>query len=531
VKQTSWQEHLDAIREGKRELLELETVNSYTYEMTADDGTKVIFQYGGGNPLTAAPNAGVKKAATAVKTPATEIVAQAGPVAPQEETSVGARPRGNCSLSGQVVSATTGKPIAGARMYLHYNVTHGSIFINAAGDGRFMFKDIPKGPFSLRLSLMKGYQDAVYNPEGKPGEWPAFSLSDGEQRTDVVIKAGPACRIAGKIVGEDGKPPANMHTLTILAWFKKGDGKTYESQQSFANQADGSYVVDGLSNKPAYVMAINWEAAREGNAPPPIYYPGTFSRDEAKLVTFDKSPVAENIDIKLQKQGGLAIKGTVRDEAGNPVPETFVVVDRPDMLFDFNTAYSDQQGHYQIQGLGSGDFLIHLDAVHRGFVRLRTPIHLEGGSKTTRKDFALSRGALISGKLVDKKGNDWEIGQSWGWANIMKNPPQRRPEADGGFSLTNFRNKYRPASAERASGGSFQLGEGNYESGEMIFPTKSTFIIQGMMPGQTMIGFSPNREGQAVIKIFHGDKDIMSSGLHSQRGQEIKDVVIVIGTK
>ncbi len=51
VKQMSWQEHLRAIREGRQTLLELETVTSYTYEMTADDGTKLTFQYGGGEPL------------------------------------------------------------------------------------------------------------------------------------------------------------------------------------------------------------------------------------------------------------------------------------------------------------------------------------------------------------------------------------------------------------------------------------------------------------------------------------------------
>ncbi len=51
VKETSWKEHLQAIRDGKRQLLKLETVNSYTYEMTADDGTKDIFNYGGNDPL------------------------------------------------------------------------------------------------------------------------------------------------------------------------------------------------------------------------------------------------------------------------------------------------------------------------------------------------------------------------------------------------------------------------------------------------------------------------------------------------
>ena len=51
VKKTSWQDHLQAIRDGKRRILDVESVNSYTYEMTADDGTKEIFQYGGRKPL------------------------------------------------------------------------------------------------------------------------------------------------------------------------------------------------------------------------------------------------------------------------------------------------------------------------------------------------------------------------------------------------------------------------------------------------------------------------------------------------
>jgi hypothetical protein len=49
--QTSWLEHLKAIREGKRELLDLQTVNSYTYEVLLEDGTKTLFNYGGSAPL------------------------------------------------------------------------------------------------------------------------------------------------------------------------------------------------------------------------------------------------------------------------------------------------------------------------------------------------------------------------------------------------------------------------------------------------------------------------------------------------
>ncbi|MGA2062367.1 MAG: M56 family metallopeptidase [Thermoguttaceae bacterium] len=450
--------------------------------------------------------------------------------AAQTETVLGERPRGNCSISGKVVSAATGEPIEHARMYLHYGITHGSIFINTASDGTFTFKDIPKGPYSLQECGTAGYQYVAYNPDGKPLPYPSFSLEDGEHRSGIVLKAERACRISGKILDENGKRPENIDTLTVLAWFEKKDGKVYESEQARVNQADGSYSIDGLGSQPVYVMAINWRAAREGNAYPPIYYPGTFSRSEAKQITFDKEQRIDNINITLQKEGGFILEGTVRDEAGEPVPEAFIVVHRRDMLFDFVTAYTDEQGHCQIQGLGDGEFLVHVDAVHRGFVRMRTPLDLDKTSKKTQLNFTLNRGVLISGKFVDEKGNDWRIGTSYGFANISKDDlGNDQQKSDSGFSLTNFRNKHRPKDALESSGGSFALGEGGYEDGEMIFPTTSTFVIQGMMPGQTKIGFSPNKEGQKVAKILYNGRDIMESGIETKPGQEIKDVTIVIG--
>ncbi len=49
--QTSWQDHLDAVRDGKWELFSEETIPSYKYEVVLDDGSKTIFNYGGGKPL------------------------------------------------------------------------------------------------------------------------------------------------------------------------------------------------------------------------------------------------------------------------------------------------------------------------------------------------------------------------------------------------------------------------------------------------------------------------------------------------
>jgi hypothetical protein len=454
----------------------------------------------------------------------------------QTENVMGERPGGNCSISGKVVSAATGEPVDHARMYLHYSGTHGSIFIEVAGDGTFIFKDIPTGPFSLRTTHVAGYQDAIYNPESKSGSYPQFSLEDGEHRSGIVLKVKQAHRISGKVLDEDGKIPENIGTLHVLAWSERDNGKGYQNEQARVNRADGSYLIDGLSGKPVYIMAIDWRAAKEGNAHPPVYYPGTFSRNDAKLITFDQKQDNDNINIALQREGGLILKGTVIDETSKPVPEAFVVVHRRDMLFDFVTAYTDEQGGYQIQGLADGEFLVHVDAVHRGFVRTRVPIDLDSVKATTQRDFKLKQGVAISGKFVDEQGNDWQIGQSYGHANI-KEPPEPDSDVDAtvsrasSFSLTDFRNKYRPEDTTRGSGGSFSRGEGDYYSGQMLFPTTSTFVIQGMMPGHTMIGFYPKKEGCEVLEILYNGQNIMEAGIETKPGQEITDVTIVIGTR
>ena len=449
-----------------------------------------------------------------------------------EEMVLGVRPQGTCSLQGKAVSAATGEPIAAARIYLHYNVTHGSIFVRTASDGSFLLKDLPQGPFSLLVSHTAGYQDASYNPDDKPGPYPPFSLKEGEQREGIVLKAKPACRVMGKVVDEHGKVPTGIDTLSVLAWFEKegGEEKRYENQQANVNRADGTYVIDGLSDKPVYVMAINWRAAQQGTARPPIYYPSTFFRDEAKPIRFEEGHEAKNIEITLRNEGGLVLEGTVRDESGAPVPEAFVVADRPDMLFDFVTAYTDAQGYYRLQGLGNGALLVHVDAVQRGFVRTRDPLVLDKGQPTTQHDFTLLRGATISGKLVDEKGNDWPIGRSYGSAFVSEEASNAK-QPEGSFSLTAFRNKYRPTDVENGSGGSFSLGEGPYRSGDMIFTSQSTFVIQGMLPGRTKFQFLPQKEGQKVLQILHDGQDIQQCGLTTQPGQEVKDVTIVIGAK
>ena len=453
-------------------------------------------------------------------------VAKSG-VKAQQERPFGDRPRGNCSISGKVISAETGEPVDHATVYLFYMGTHSGMFVNVASDGTFLMKDIPTGPFSLTTTNTAGYQDLPYNPEGGSGPYPRFSLNEGEHRSGVVFEIKPACQISGKVLDEQGKVPKWIDEMTVLAWVENPDGK-FRTEQARVNRNDGSFSIDRLDKTPAYVMAVNWKANRADKTYPPVYYPSTFNRDDARRIAFDAGRKVENVDITVKDEGGLVLVGTVTDEAGKPVPEAFVVVHRRDMLFDFVTDYTGEDGKYRIHGLGNGEFLVHVDAAHRGLVRIRTPFELDGSVAETQRDFTLPLGVTISGKFVDEQGKEWRMARSHGYAAI---PPDPDDSSGGTFSLSRFRNKFGPKDVDESASGSFSTGEGSYRNRQMFFPTSSTFLIQGMLPGKTQIAFAPKEEGQEVLEILYGGENIKESGIETKAGEQVKDVTIVIGKK
>ena len=432
------------------------------------------------------------------------------------------RPQGDCTIAVKVVAEATGNPVPDARVYLFYPPTSHAMFVNTDNDGTHIFENMSTGPYSLRTINTAGYQDAHYDPEDKGHPSAMFSLKEGEGRREIVLKLKQACRISGKVVDENGTVPEDAGQLFVSAWFKADDREGYENKYAVVNGSNCSYVIDGLSDKPAYVMVENQRAAKEGDSLPPIYYPGTFSRSDARLVTFENGRSVENINIMRRKEGGQRIAGTVRDEAGKPVPEAFVVVHPRDMCGGLATAYTDPEGHYQIQGLGEGEFLVHVDAVHRGLVRTRMPIRLDKTTKKTELSFTLHQGATISGKLVDENGRDWKVAR-----NLVGRAIVGASDRDG-FGLTNvdFRNKYRPRNRDGMARGWLYFGKGDYPDGELIFPTNSSFIIQGMMPGHTT--FRLEYPPQKIAKVLHAGQDILDSGIDTEPGQEIKDITIVI---
>ncbi|MFB0554328.1 MAG: M56 family metallopeptidase [Phycisphaerae bacterium] len=453
-----------------------------------------------------------------------------GSVVSQDEMILGtpeSRPKGNCSISGKVISEKTGKSVKHAKVILSME-GHSSIMINTASDGTFIFKDIPTGPFCLSMTNTLGFHDVFYNPENRPGSRPQFTLADAERRANVVLRAIPACSITGRILDENGEPlrgqRLRVHAYEELAE-PKGELRYNQAINRRMAPDDGSYSLSGLDGHPVYVMVIDSSSEFKDEYYPPCYYPGTVDRNKARKVTFDEKMSMEDIDIRLQKKGEFILEGVVTDQrTGNPVPKTLVTVHHRDMLFDYITTYTNEQGRYRIESIGTGEFFVHVDAKLWGFVRTMKPVEIEASIKTTVLDFKLRPGVTISGKLVDEDGNPIEIDRSaWGSAYRRYDPNSTKTI----YTWIGVRNRYSTAGLTSVY---FHASEGDYEDERMIFPTPSSFIIEGMIPGRTILFFNPRIRSQAVKEILYNGENISKAGIETRPGQEIKDVTIVIKT-
>jgi len=134
------------------------------------------------------------------------------------------------------------------------------------------------------------------------------------------------------------------------------------------------------------------------------------------------------------------------------------------------------------------------------------------------EDSEKAYGELVQ-KYTDENGNPIEIPRNASGDAWIPSPPENFT------SYTRAPNKYRTKGLTYTT---FFTGEGDYNCEQMIFPTPSSFIIQGVIPGNIHFNFYSRTQSQSVKEILHDGQNITESGIVIQSGDKIENVTIVI---
>ena len=131
------------------------------------------------------------------------------------QTPAPASPPATAMIIGQVVDATSGRPVA-----------EGVVTLSGAGaipvgppargapaprrvitdsQGRFFYRDLAKGSYTINVTK-PGYVTGLFGKLVPRGPGSAIDLADGARQTDIRILVWKQAAIVGRVVDEAGEP-------------------------------------------------------------------------------------------------------------------------------------------------------------------------------------------------------------------------------------------------------------------------------------------------------------------------------------
>jgi hypothetical protein len=339
-------------------------------------------------------------------------------------------PMGSAVVFGQVTEAESTRPVAGAIVTLSIPGAQ-PLRVMADGQGRFGFRDLPKGRFSL-TTTRPGWSDGAYGRTRPGGSALGITLADGEKVSGVVVPMWRFASITGTVVDDQGEPIVNASVRVLKRQLANGRVRlTPQSQDSTDDRGiyrigmlePGEYVVavpmsqgsalelpiiaDGAARD---VMVTRVAAARveaaagsmmffnaEGTSAvgmtedgrplgyPTVFYPNAAGAAKAQVLTVASGDERSGIDFAMKAVPTVKLSGIVNGPEG-PVTnlQLSLVPSEADEFvtgIETLTGFSDGQGRFTISNVPPGQYTLRAVRAPRptGMVEERT---VGGGNAT-----------------------------------------------------------------------------------------------------------------------------------------------------
>jgi protocatechuate 3,4-dioxygenase beta subunit len=443
---------------------------------------------------------------------------------------------GTGRIRGRVVSADSGAPIRRAQVRIS-GPDIGSKAALTDAEGRYEFRDLPAGRFSLNASKA-GYVNVQYGQTRPFEQGRQIELADKQllDKADIIMPRGSV--ISGRIVDEFGEPVADaMVTAMRQTWM--GGRRRLVPAGRFSQTNDlGQYRMYGLPPGDYYVSATlrNSEAmmfdvmgttggptgSNPGSGYAPTYYPGTPSASEAQKVVVALGQEAQQTDFALLPVRLARVSGMVVGSDGKPL-ETAMVNLLPasrsgdmGMMMMGTSARTSKDGQFTLNSVAPGDYTLNVRSM-----RIQTSdaggnmtfMATVGGPDGQDGEFAsipltvagedignvavvTTKGSSVAGRLVFEGGSKP--------ANTQSIRISATPDISDGPMMVG------------ASGGTAKAD--------------GTFELKGLS-GHRMIRVSNPPQGWALKAVRLSGTDITDSGLDLKTGEHLSNLEIVLTSK
>ncbi len=308
-------------------------------------------------------------------------------------------------ISGRVVTADTGLPLAGAAVSLRSTrlaapdglpVAAESI---AGADGSFAFDDVPGGSFLLRVTR------AGFFATGPP----TLNLPE-RQRASVTLRMYRGGAITGRVAGQFGEPVAGLR-MQAQRYEYLEDGSRAAVPSGIADVTDdrGEFRVYGLPAGDYIVVASGRSVAGappDGFAGPvenaPTYYPGTLNAVEAQIISLGRGQET-SVQFTLLTGRVARISGRLVSSSGQPMTGLMTTLASVTGTSATNApAMTAADGAFEFTGVTPGDYWLSAQGLNRlngaleaGSVKLTV-----GSDDITGLALLMRRGATLRGTVV-----------------------------------------------------------------------------------------------------------------------------------
>jgi len=294
------------------------------------------------------------------------------------------------TLSGRVVEADTGKPLAGIRLVARSEGA--ALLTRSLADGRYSIRGL--GPRRYRLSA----EDDRFVPWTR-----SVSVVAGQSEAQDVPLAR-AATLAGRVVNEEGAPIEGVRVRVS----RGGENvvrafiRSLEGEQAVVRTArDGSFRATRLAPGDNLRLDLRHD-----------------DYEERAIGGISLAPGATRSGLSVVMRRGLAVRGVVKDEDGRPVAGCEVTLSssrtirggrggmQMQLIGPGNQVRRETEadGRFEFRGLKAGGYTV--SARRSGFARATVdPVNVTEARAAEPLELVLRPGATITGVLRDKTGN------------------------------------------------------------------------------------------------------------------------------